>query len=379
MNCCKIWILDMKQTTFMFFALAAICLSCSNNEKEVPRNTEVEAIVLKDTTCCIEYSYPANLEGVRDVDIYPQISGQIVSINVNEGQRVKKGQVIFKIDDVAYSNAYEAAIAEVAVAKTKVTTAQITLQSKQNLFDKGIISEYQLLLAKNDLEVAKAALGQVEARARSAKKELSFTEIRSSVDGLVGSIPFNVGSVVSPSMGKPLTTISDNSEILADFSIPENTYLELKQENTDISQLDDLTLITNLGTKYAHPGRIRTASGLISATTGTLALTAAFPNPEGLLLSGGSGKVVFSTLVPGVIAVPRASIREIQDKTFIFVIKDGVLSQKEVAARRLDKKRWILVPDENGNLPVAPGDSITAGTNHLGDGLKVTIVNKKDI
>lgn len=367
----------MTQKTLLILAAAALaCASCKNSKDEAPQKTPVEAIALKDTTCTMEYSYPANLEGIRDVDVYPQVSGQIVAINVIEGQKVKKGDLLFKLDDVTYKTAYDAALAEVEVAKTKVTTAEITLQSKQNLFDKGIISQYQLSLAKNELDVAKAELGQSQARAKSAKKDLSFTEVRSGVNGYVGSLPYKAGSVVNPIMPKPMTTVSDNSQIKAMFSVPENTYLEMKSEYDNLSNMEDLTLITNLGTKYAYPGKVRSASGMISSATGALPMMAVFPNPDGLLLSGGSGRVVFTTKPHKVIAVPRTSIKEIQNKTFVFVIKDGKLKQTEVKAMRLDKKNWALLPDEDGKVPVAAGDSITTSTNRLSDGLEVTTVSK---
>lgn len=365
------------KTAALLIIASSLVLSCKSTQNTEPEKTQIEGITLKDTTCVIDYSFSATLRGVQDVAIFPQVVGRITAINVIEGQRVNKGDILMTIDDVTYKSAYEAALAEVKVIETKVTTAQITLKSKQNLFDRGIISEYQLDLAKNDLAVAKATLGRAKAAARSAENDLSFTKIRSSVDGVVGVIPYKVGTLVGNGNTEPLTTVSDNSKVEAMFSIPENTYLSLFHDVKELNDFPPVSLVTNLGQKYDQPGKIKSMSGIISSTTGAIPVIASFPNPDSYLLSGGSAKVVFSITTPNVITIPRTAMKELQDKLFVFIIRDGKLIQTAVKASRLDNKNWLLEANEDGTYPLQAGDVITSTTNRLTDGLEVEVKNMK--
>lgn len=364
--------------SFIAFALtlAAFCaVSCNNKTQEVQKQ-QVTAIVLKDTTCTVNYQYPATLSGIQDVDIYPQVSGRITAIRVKEGQLVNKGDVLFEIDDVPYKSAYDAALAQVEVSKAQLETAKLTYQSKLNLYNRNIISEYQLNLAANDVATAEAVLGQSNAALKSAANELSFTKVRTTCKGLIGAIPYRVGSLVSSSLSKPLTIVSDNSEVYASFSITENDYLSLgiSRNNGMKEGLPPLHLITNLGTEYEHEGHLHSASGLISNETGSIIMKALFPNPDRRLLSGGACRVVLRMESSGLIVVPRASMKEIQNKMFLFVIRDGKLVQTEVNAERLNANQWVLIPDVDGNIPVKAGDLITTTTNRMFDGAEVEVI-----
>lgn len=356
---------------------AAILLSlaaCGQKATEVEK-IQVRALTLKDTTCTIDYVYPATMQGLRDVAIFPQVSGRITAIKVIEGQFVNKGDILFEIDDVPYRAAYDAALAEVDVAKAELQNAQYSFESKQNLFEKDIISRYQLNLARNQVTTAEALLEQANASLKNAANNLSFTKVRTMGKGYIGSLPFKVGSLVGPEGTTPLTIVSDNSEVYADFSIPERTYLELFNSTEDVKQAE-VSLITGLGREYEHKGRVHSISGLISNETGALPVRAIFPNPDKLLLSGGSCQVVFRESADNMIIVPRAAMKEVQDKLFVFLIREGGLQQTAVSAMRYNAEEWVILPDADGSYPLKPGDQITSTTNRLKDGDEVEIINR---
>lgn len=356
--------------------------SCGHNgnKNKVQTAVQVEAFELKDTVCAITHTYPATISGVQDVAIYPQVSGRITAIKVIEGQFVNKNDVLFEIDDVPYRAAYEQAASSVEVAKALLETARLTYQSKKSLFERNIISDYQLKLAENSVITAEAELGQAEAGLRNAKNNLSFTKVRTMGKGQIGQLPMKVGSLVGPNIPEPLTYVSDNSFIFADFSIPENVLLSLNLNADKVHEAefsDDLTLITNLGDEYPYKGKLYSASGLISPSTGSLPVKSIFPNPDGILYSGGSCQIVFTETSENSFLIPRSAMKEVQNMLFVFVVDGDTIRQVAVNAERYDNKMWRLLPDEDGTYPLKAGDLITRTTNRLNDGAKVQIINSE--
>ena len=368
-----------------FFCVAAMLLTVSckngNKDKAAPK-IEVQSITLKDTTCLVEYKFPATIRGLQDVAIYPQVEGRITGIQVTEGQKVSKGQVLFVIDDIPYKAAYDASVASLEVAKSEEATAQMTLESKQNLFNENIISEYQLKLAQNNLMTAKARRKEAEASVNNAGNNLSFTRVKSPVDGYVGTLPYKIGSLVGSAMVEPLTIVSDNSSVYADFSLPESTYYYIAEDLASSGQSMEtspimsgqISLMMNDGSRYPYPGKMHSLSGLFSKSTGALPARAIFPNPDRILMSGGSAQIVFGYEEDGVITIPRTAMKELQDKLFVFKIEDGKLKQTAVNAYRYNASYWILLPDEDGTFPLKSGDIITSTTNRLNDGDEVSIL-----
>jgi len=358
-------------------AALIVVTGCKNSNDTAGQKVAVTPITLKDTTCAVDYSYPATMRGVQDVAIYPQVNGRILKINVKEGQYVRKGTCLFKIDDVSYRAAYDAAVAEQAVAQAQVETAKLTEESKLRLLNKNVISEYQYKVAKNSLMTAEANLARAKAAVESAANELSFTNVVAPVDGVIGSLPYKIGSLVGPSIPTPLTYVSDNSEIYADFSIQENTYLEIRkslEEKKNASYNVPFALIANNGERFKYTGKLHSMSGMISRETGALPVIAIFPNPDRFLISGGSCRVLLSVEEAQAILLPRSSIKEIQNKMFVFRINsDSTLSQIEVAASRYNSSLWMLEPLEDGTFPIKAGDRITSTVNRLTDGMQVEV------
>jgi membrane fusion protein (multidrug efflux system) len=176
---------------------------------------EIATLTVAEGSSDLASNFAATIKGKTDIEVRPLVSGFITQVHVDEGQRVSKGQVLFTLDQVQYQAAVDQAAASVNSARTALESAKLTAANKQALFDKNIISEYENQLAKNQLTQAQAALTQAQAALTTAKKNLSYTVVTAPSDGFVGSIPNREGSLASPSMVTPLTTVSDNSDVYA--------------------------------------------------------------------------------------------------------------------------------------------------------------------
>jgi len=308
-------------------ALLAL-VSCGNKQ---PGQTsmmapEVAIVTVEPSTAAFESSFPATLKGKTDIDIRPQVTGFITKVHVDEGERVRKGQPLFTIDQVQFQAAVDQAEANLNSARSAVSTAQITEQNKRMLLDKNIISETEWQLAANQLAQAKAAVAQAEAAVVNARKNLAYTTVTAPSDGVVGSIPNREGSLASPSSVQPLTTLSDNSEVYAYFSFTEKDLLEFTGEGSSIDaaikSLPEVELQLANGTRYPVKGRVATVSGVIDNTTGAASARALFDNPNGVLRSGNTGQVIIPRTTEGAIVIPQKSTFELQDLRYVYTIND---------------------------------------------------------
>ena len=210
--------------------LAALTVSCGGGNEEGKRTASYKTYTVDTTSRTVESSYSATIRGRQDIDIYPQVSGTITKVCVTEGQKVRKGDILFIIDQVPYKAALMTAEANVAAAEAGVATAQLTYDSKVKLFDEKVISQFELQSAENALLTAKATLAQCEAQRVNAENNLSYTTVSSPADGVVGTIPYRQGALVSSAMAQPLTTISDNSQMYVYFSFNETQLLSLLKQ-----------------------------------------------------------------------------------------------------------------------------------------------------
>ena len=309
----------------------------------------------------LQTTYSASIRGRQDIDIYPQVSGFLTKLCVEEGQAVRKGQVLFIIDQVPYRAALQTAEANVEAARASVSTAQLTYDSKKELFAQNVISEFDLQTSYNNLLTAKAQLAQTEAQRVSAANNLSYTEVKSPADGVVGTLPYRVGALVSASLPKPLTTVSDNSDMYVYFSMTENQLLDMTRRygsrSKALEEMPAIGLILNDKSTYPSQGKIETISGVIDTSTGTVSLRAVFPNKEGLLQSGGAGNVVVPVQKRNCIVVPQAATYEVQDKVFVFKVVDGKAQSAPVEVIRVNGgKEYIVDKGLNvGDVIVAEG------------------------
>lgn len=356
--------------------LLACCLSlfsCGQSDKTTGNAPEFAVITVNTTTANLTNSYPATIKGKQDVEIRPMVSGFITKLHVDEGSVVRKGQVLFSIDPVQYQAAVNVAKAAVETAKAAVSTQELTVNNKRELNKKSIISDYDLKMAENQLAQTKAQLAQAEAQLVNARNNLSYTNVTSPSDGIVGTIPYRVGSLVSPSGVTPLTTVSDISEMYAYFSMTERQLLTMIHEGGSIKEILEKMPDVNLqlidGTIYADSGRVETISGVIDQTTGSVNMRALFPNKRNILRSGGTGNVVFPNPMTNVIMIPQSATTEIQDKKFVFVVQpDNTLKNTEVSVFKLNDGKYYYVTEG-----LKAGDKVVVeGVQNLRDGAVIS-------
>ncbi len=315
-------------------ALSLMTPSCSDEVAQVKgaKNYKTLFTALSNTT--IESKYTAAIRGEQYVDIRPQVTGQITQILIQEGAEVKKGQSLFIIDQVPYKAALDVASANVLSAKSNVATAELNAASNQELFDEGIISKTELQISINTLDSAKAALALAEAQETSAKSDLSYTLVKSPVDGVASMISYRVGALVSSSITDPLVSVTDNDNMYAYFSMSESQILSLTQQSGSTSQLlEDLPsvdLVLNNGTQYTHAGVVDAISGTIDRTTGSVAIRAIFENPERILRDGGNGTILIDSKMDSVIMIPKIATFEIQNKIFVYKVIDNKTVSSEI-------------------------------------------------
>lgn len=299
---------------FLSILLSVTFLSCNNKEAEKNGNDPMPYQVVKasqnNTTLLAEY--PTKLEGITDIDIRPKVDGYIEKIYVDEGQEVKKGQILFKLET-------QTATQDAAAAKAKVDAAQVEVNRLKPLVDRKIISDVQLETAKANLANAKSTYQSIIAR-------INYATITSPVNGIVGSLPLRIGSYVSSQTAEPLTRISDINKVYAYFSVNEKEQLDImmnaegKTFQDKIEKMPPVRLVLSNGLEYQELGKIETFSGQANTQTGSFNVRASFPNPNKLLRSGGSGVIQIPTNLKDVILIPQTATLELQDKRIALII-----------------------------------------------------------
>ena len=337
---------------------------------------ELSVMTISEQDAVLNTGYPTSLEGENDVEIRPQVSGFLTKVNVEEGQQVSKGQVLFTIDQVQLQAAVEQAQAAVAVAQANVNTAQTNANNNKILLDKNIISASAYQTSVDALNAAKAQLLQAQAGLTSAKKNLSYTTVTAPVSGMVGTIPYKEGTLVSPST--LLTILSNNSDMEANFSMNEKAILNFTDGGTRklkdaVASFPEVQLRPATGNIYPYKGKIVSISGVLDPATGSANVKAIFPNPEGMLHSGNTGEVLIPNIYNGAISIPQKATYEVQDIKFCFVVGDSakVHSTPITVAPENDGQNYIVT---NG---LKPGDVIvTEGVGiSVRDGMAITPKN----
>ena len=272
-------------------------------------------------------SYSATIRGRQDIDIYPQVSGTIEKLCVTEGQTVRRGQLLFVIDQIPYRAALKTAVANVEAARAAMATAELTYNSNKELYAQKVVSEFSLKTAENTYLTAKAQLTQAEAQEVNARNNLSYTEVKSPSDGVVGALPYRVGALVGANLPYPLTTVSDNSDMYVYFSMTENQLLALTRQygsmDEALKNMPEVELILNDNSVYNKKGVIESISGVIDSQTGTVMARVVFPNESRLLHSGASGTIVVPSIYKDCIAIPQGATVQMQDKVVVYKVVDG--------------------------------------------------------
>lgn len=372
--------MSMKKSRLVLLAASLVFLaSCGQSKQSAGNAPEIAVMEVATTTANLTNSYPATIKGKQDVEIRPMVSGFITKLHVDEGAVVRKGQVLFSIDPVQYQAAVQTAKAAVETAKAALSTQELTTANKRELNKKQIVSDYDLKMAENQLAQSKAALAQAEAQLVNAENNLSYTEVTSPSDGVVGTIPYRVGSLVSASIATPLTTVADISEMYAYFSMTERQLLNLIREGGSMKEildkLPDVHLQLIDGTIYPDTGRVETISGVIDQATGSVNLRALFPNDHNILRSGGTGNVVFPNPLENIIMIPQSATTEIQDKKFVYVLQpDNTIKNTEIKVFTLNDGQYYYVMEG-----LKQGDKVVIeGVQALKDGQAITPITPAD-
>ena len=357
-----------------FLVLWGLSLLCACQGEEQRQTGETfKTLTVEPSTQTLQSNYAAALRGKQSVEIRPQVSGLITQICINEGDAVHKGQVLFIIDQVPYKAALETARANVKSAEAKLKTAQLTTESKEALYQEQVVSDFDLQTARNQQLEAEAALAQAQAEEINARNNLSYTEVKSPVDGVASMIPYRVGALVNSSIAEPLVTVSDDSEIYAYFSMAENQMLDLIQQYGSLegakSSIPPVNLILSNGKPYEYTGHINAISGTVDESTGAVSLRAVFKNPDHLLRNGGNGLVSVPTRFEECISIPQAATYEIQNKIFVYKVVDGKAQSSQITVFKYNDGSNYIV--ESG---LSVGDIIIAeGAGLVREGTPVQI------
>lgn len=362
-----------KSLCFTILLSALVLVSSCKPATSTHKSRQYNVMVLQPTSRALSSTYSATIRGKQDIDIRPKVSGYITEINVREGATVSKGQTLFVIDQSTYESELQTAIANVEVAKAAVAAAQLTLDSKEQLYKQEIISAYDLQMARTTLAREKAQLAQAQANETNARNNFNYTLVKSPVDGVVGSLPFRVGALVSPSDATPLTTVSDNSEMYVYFSMTESQVLSLSRQygslDAILRNMPSLKLQLSDGSIYSEPGRVEAISGIIDPTTGSLAVRAKFPNRQRLLLSGGAGNVILPHNQSNCIVIPQSATYEVQDVVYAYKYSGGKAESRIINVFEISNGKEYVV--ENG---LSAGDTLVVeGVGILRDGAAIDI------
>ena len=353
----------MKNKVLAIIFGAIALASCNQNKTQTAAQKEnyyeTMEVTLSDRTLTTGYS--AAISGVQTVEIRPQVSGMITDILIEEGESVTKGQVLFVIDQTPYKAAYEIAVANVKSAEAALSTAKLILESNKNLYEQDVVSEFDLMTAQNDMIEAEARLALCKAEEVNASNNLSYTEVRSPVNGVASMIPYRVGALVNSSIAQPLVTVSDDSRVYAYFSMAENQMLDMVQQygslNNAIRQMPEVELVMSNGEKYEHTGKINAISGTISESTGAVSIRAVFNNRNHLLRNGGSGTIIIPMTLQNCMVIPQSATYELQDRVFVYKVVDGKASSTEIHIAPQNNGVEYIVTDglEVGDIIVAEG------------------------
>ncbi|KIO76201.1 RND transporter [Pedobacter lusitanus] len=311
--------------------LAALFIGCSSDKGQVapPVIQSLPVIALHNSSETTFTEYPASIQGAVDLEIRPQISGSLDKIYVNEGALVQKGQPLFKINELPFKEAVNNAKAQLHAAQAAVINAQLEVDKLTPLVKNKVVSDFQLKSAKATLQSAQASVEQAKAGVATANINLGYTLIKAPVTGYVGRLPKKQGSLVGTADVTPLTQLSDAHEVHVYFSLGEDDFINFnatypgKTITERLKKLPGVSLVLADRTVYAQEGKIDMVDGQFDKQTGSIALRATFPNNQGLLRSGNTGKLRLSLNHPDAILVPQSSTIEIQDKMFVYTVDAG--------------------------------------------------------
>jgi len=293
-----------------------------NDSTEQPKDLETDFIVLNPGSATVKQTYPGNIEGIVNVDIKAQVSGYLEKIFVKEGDYVQKGQLLFKIKSEVFQEQVSNSAAALQAAIAAEANARIEVEKIKSLVGGSVVSPIQLKTAEANMQAANAQVAQAKATFGASKINAGFALIKAPVSGYIGRIPNRIGNLISATDATPLTTLSDISIVYVYFSVSEAEFMHLNAGSGDKNTKMNIGLVTADGQQYPENGKLQIASGNVDRVTGTVSMKAVFNNPKRILRSGGSANVVIEESVSDILLVPKAAVKDIQDKFFVYRLSD---------------------------------------------------------
>lgn len=357
------------------FAMAATCIlnSCGKKAQMTMPAANFETMEVQTRDLTIDSKFAASIRGRQDIDVLPQVGGTLQKLCVTEGQKVTKGQTLFIIDQVPYQAALNTAEAALNAAKAGLATAQLNYDSKKQLFDQQIVGEFDVQQAENQLQSAKAQVAQAQAQVVNARNSLSYTVVKSPANGVVGTLPYRQGALVSANMPKPLTTVSDNTQMYVYFSINEAQLLSLAREHNGsiesaIADMPKVKLQLVDGSAYDQEGIIESVSGVVDRSTGTVQLRAVFDNPMKLLHSGSTGTILMPLTYTDVVTIPSSAAVQSQTKYIAYTVdKEHVAHSRviDVSPQHAGDDFIVLDGLKKGETIVAKGAAMVKNGQNI--------------
>ena len=358
----------------MYVISAFLLTGCGNNQAgEEMGAQEFELLTIKQQDYAIKNTYPASIKGRQDIKIIPRVDGYLQGIHVKEGEKVRKGQILFTLDAVQYRAAVEQARANVEQMSALLAKAQQNFDNKKSLLDKKVVSDATFTDAKQDLAVAKANLAAAKAQLTIAQNNLSFTVLHSPSDGVIGKIPYRKGDYVGTTIQDGLTVVADNQKMYVYFSMTERRVMEYlaKYQSMDeaIKHMPQLSLQMASGQTYSQYGQVESVSGVVDEQTGAVSVRAVFDNANGLLLSGGTGQIILPAVKSKAIVIPQEATYEILNMVYVMKVVDGHTVATIVSVERQHNGKEYVVTDG-----LKPGDVIIAkGAGLVQEGTQVKV------
>ena len=345
-----------KNNILLMAAIAASLVSCGGGGgRPTFGDNEYPVVTVGTSSADMQTTYPATIKGVQDVEIRPKVQGFLTQINVKEGQTVSAGQTLFVIDNETYQAQVRQMQASVNTAQAACNTAKLSYENSQKLFESKVIGDFELQSAVNAYESAKATLAQAQAGLASAKETLSFCYVKSPAAGVVGTLPYKKGALVSGS--NVLTTVANISQMDVYFSVTEKESMILSQQG--LTSLPAVKLQLSDGSVYDHEGKVTRMSGVIDQATGSVQLIATFPNPDKQLKSGGVGNVIIPRMTSDAIIIPQGCVSEVQNKKFVYILAEG----------NKVKYTEIKVDPQNDGMTYVVTEGLKVGDKYVSNGI----------
>lgn len=352
--------------------LSVVLLTGCGESAQQSSDDDYPVLTIQKQDYTIQREFTVLIESANPIALRPQVGGMLKKILVREGAVVKKDQPLFIIDQVPYQAAVRSAEAAVATAKATLATARLALEGKEELFRKHVVGDFDLKKVRNEAAEAESNLANAEAELLRVRNELSYTVVKSPIDGKIAMIEYREGELVDPSMEKEMTTISDNTRIYAYMGFSEKMLYDLahyyKCTYDELpGKLPPVTLRTYWGQELEQKGRIDAISNVVEPDNGAIIVRATFDNPDQLFRSGSNATLVIPYEIAQTIVVPQEATYDIQDKVFVYKVVDGVTQACEIEVMPYNDGRNYVV---RGGLKV--GDVIIAdGAGLLKNGVKV--------